>query len=568
MKIRNKEKSISQIVTENTGMTVEQLTDDKRVWTYDFHELFELLEKKKPKRILIFGDYDDDGVWGTWILKGVMKEITDAKVLTRLPHRLSEGYGAKPFQLEPFGLTENDTVITIDNGVAALDAIDYAKSCGSSVIIMDHHQPVIDSEGNVILPKADLIFDAHFDGKSNFKDWCAGGMAAMLALQAPVSEQFKKQAIVAGAIATVGDSVTLIDGNRWLLKEGLRLINSDKESRSMGLYSLMVAMNCEEYVDEQTIGFSIVPCINAVGRLLDDGAEQALALADMETSFNEAYAIAERLVAINEERKSLTDFWAGKCFEFVESKGYDKDKVILISNDSIHEGIVGIIAGKLMERYNRPSFAFTKHSTDELLQKGSGRSAQGVNLKELLDRHQDLLYGYGGHSGAAGLTVSKDNYCELRTALNEDLKDIPYDEETIVADIVVEAKDIDEISKEIDKFSPYGVGNPAPVLYIPYFKLYPIKGNNLYLAIGKSGVKFQGISIQAVSFRGLKEYEELGFPTEIGLVGTLGKNYFNGELTTQFLVQNILPAKIPERETIRKTPLQLMLERRRQKGAS
>ena len=165
MKIRNKEKSISQIVTENTGMTVEQLTNDKRVWTYDFHELFKLLEKKKPKRILIFGDYDDDGVWGTWILKGVMKEITDAKVLTRLPHRLSEGYGAKPAQLEPFGLNENDLVITIDNGVTALDAIDYAKSCGSSVIIMDHHQPVIDSEGNVILPKADLIFDAHFDGK-------------------------------------------------------------------------------------------------------------------------------------------------------------------------------------------------------------------------------------------------------------------------------------------------------------------------------------------------------------------------------------------------------------------
>ncbi len=568
MKIKNEEKSISQIVTENTGMTVDQLTNDIRKWTYDFTELFELIGKKKPKRIIIFGDYDDDGVWGTWILKGVMRETTDAEVLTRLPHRLSEGYGAKPSQLEPFGLTENDMVITIDNGVAAFDAINYAKECGATVVILDHHQPVVDSEGNVKLPNADLIYDAHFDGKSNFSDWCAGGMAAMLALQSPVSEIFKKQAIVAGAIATVGDSVTLVDGNRWLLKEGLRLINTDRDSRCMGLYSLMVAMNCEEYVDEQTIGFSIVPCINAAGRLLDDGAEQALTLADTDTSFSEAYAIAENLVAINEERKSLTDFWAGKCFEFVESKGYDKDKAIVIANDGIHEGIVGIIAGKLMEKYHRPSFAFTKHSTDDLLRKGSGRSAQGVNLKDLLDRHQELLYAYGGHSGAAGLTVSKDNYGELRIALNEDLKDTPYEEETITADITVEVKDLERVSEEIDRFAPYGVGNPAPVLYIPNFKLYPIKGNDIYLPIGKAGVKFQGLNIQAVSFRGLKEYEELGFPEEVGLVGTIGNNYFNGELKKQFLIQNILPAKKPEQQILRKTALQLMLERSRQKGAS
>ena len=568
MKLLNAEKSISQIVTENTGMTVDQLINDKREWTYDFTELFELIGKKKPKRIIIFGDYDDDGVWGTWILKGIMRETTDAEVFTRLPHRLSEGYGAKPSQLEPFGLTDSDMVITIDNGVAAFDAINYAKECGATVIIMDHHQPAIDSDGNVTLPDADLIFDAHFDGKSNFTDWCAGGMAAMLALQAPVSEIFKKQAIVAGAIATVGDSVTLVDGNRWLLKEGLRLINTDRDSRCMGLYSLMVAMKCEEYVDEQTIGFSIVPCINAAGRLLDDGAEQALALADADTSFSEAYAIAENLVAINEERKSLTDFWAGKCFEFVESKGYDKDKAIVIANDGIHEGIVGIIAGKLMEKYNRPSFVFTKHSTDDLLRKGSGRSAQGVNLKDLLDRHQELLYAYGGHSGAAGLTVSIDNYGELRIALNEDLKDTPYEEETITADITVEEKDLERVADEIDRFAPYGVGNPAPVLYIPNFKLYPIKGKDIYLPIGKACVKFQGLNIQAVSFRGLKEYEELGFPEEIGLVGTLGKNYFNGVLTTQFLVQNILPPAKPESKIIHKTALQLMLERSRQKGAS
>ncbi len=454
MRIRNKNlKSVTEIVTSNTGMTVDELLNDKREWTYDFSEFFELLSLMKPERIIIIGDYDDDGVWSTKILKSTLSEMVGetTQIFVRLPHRISEGYGTKPCQLIPFDLTKRDLVITIDNGVTALDAISYAKSRRSKVVIMDHHQPIMDKDKNIILPEADLIYDAHFDEKSNFTDWCAGGMAAMLTLQAPVSEKQKKKAIVGGAIATVGDSVRLVDGNRWLLKKGLYLINNDKESRGIGLEALLFEMKCENYIDEMTVGFSIVPCINAIGRLKDDGAEKALELMDFQGDLKTAQKLAERLIIINEERKRLTAFWAEKCFKFVEEKGYDKDKSIVISNRHIHEGIVGIIAGKLMERYNRPSFVFTDHSDRQDLQKGSGRSAQGVNMKELLDRHRDLLFTYGGHSGAAGMTIEKTNYRSFRDALNEDLKDIPYIEEDIIVDLIVNINDLRNVIKEYDR---------------------------------------------------------------------------------------------------------------------
>lgn len=565
MKKRNESfHTIREIVTANTGMTVEQLLNDEREWSYDYSEFFRKLKEMNPERIIIVGDYDDDGVWSTATMDMTLTEM-GYRVYTRLPRRLSEGYGAKPCQLEPFNLTERDLVLTVDNGIAAFEAVDYAKNKGATVVIMDHHQPKIEN-GQIVLPNADIIYDGHFDGKTNFKDWCAGGMATMFCLQAPVSRKTKNKALVGGAIATIGDSVTLVDGNRWMVKEGIRLMNTDRESLSMGLFALMTAMKCEGFVDEMTIGYSLVPCINAAGRLLDDGAERAFQLVTFEGNFSEAMNLAEELVLCNTERKNLTSYWTGRCYDFVEKKNYEKEKVILVENDSIHEGVVGILAGKLMEKYDRPAFVFTKHAGDETLIKGSGRSAQGVNMKELLDQHQDLLYAYGGHAGAAGVTLKMSNFQAFREALNNTLKDTAYNEDSVVADLIIDSKELPEIISEYNKFGPYGEGNPAPVIFIKNYTLYPIKGSDLYMDIGTNGIKMANQFIQAVSFFGADEYREMGSPTEIGLLGTIGKNYYNEELKDQFFIEKFLPAET-NKENIIKTPFQLMLEKRNQKGA-
>ncbi|MCD8249795.1 MAG: single-stranded-DNA-specific exonuclease RecJ [Lachnospiraceae bacterium] len=407
-------------------------------------------------RIRIIGDYDIDGVCATYILlRGL--HAAGAQVDTDIPDRIRDGYGLNRELVERAYRAGVDTIVTCDNGIAAVEEIACAKELGMTVIITDHHAL------HEQTPPADVTVNPHQpDCPYPFKDLCGAAVAWKLvgalweSLQLPTEALYGDLLMLAG-FATVGDVMDLVGENRILVREGLKLLRT---THHLGMSALIQVNELNrDNLAAFHIGFVLGPCINASGRL--STAKRALDLLDTEDP-EEALVKAVELKALNDERKSMTEQSVKEAFRQIEKNGWEHDRVMVVYLPDCHESLAGIVAGRIRERCYRPVFVLTR-SEDGV--KGSGRSIPPYSMFEEMSRCKELYTRYGGHPMAAGVSMPEAHVETFRARMNE-LCSLSEDDltEIVHIDIALPFQYVSErLVKELRLLEPFGKGNEKPV---------------------------------------------------------------------------------------------------------
>lgn len=491
---------------------------------------------QKGVPITIIGDYDADGIHAAAEMWLFLRELGADKIKIRLPKRFSEGYGLSPKIVEEIN---NGVIITVDNGITALEGIKMAKQKGLIVLVIDHHLPVRDKNGKILLPEADLIVNPMVEdaliayGKmvnATYRNYCGAGLVLKVAEQLikETSSYRKMQAMA--AVATVADVMPLTGENRNIVKSGIEQMRIG--NMTSGQTSLIKLLHSGYEITESDIGFKIAPMINAPGRLLDNGAEKSLQtlLASTETQGDIG---ALELQQLNVRRKALKDSAVRNAFSYIREHGLEQKNPIIICDPNIPEGIVGLVAGEIQEHFHMSAFVLTE--TENCL-KGSARGRDEDNLKESLDKFATLypegLISYGGHKGAAGISLKKEALPVFKKTMDSIMLDPEEAFNELWYDLEINAAEIAEMCEEVRNFAPYGEGNPEPIFKINGFKLLP-KGSMFYSALGSEGIKFYGDGCEAVSFEQFDRYLELGSPKELDMIGKLSFRNYMGAKTPQ-----------------------------------
>ena len=426
----------------------------------------------------IIGDYDVDGICATYILLRGLRAC-GASVDHALPHRIHDGYGINDHLID---LAHDDgvgVIITCDNGIAADDQIRHAYDLGMHVIVTDHHEVPFDEDEETgerleLLPTAEAVVDPHReDDPYPYKGICGAVVAwKLISLLLPMcgipnadADALVMELIEEAALATVCDVMELRDENRIIVREGLARM---AHTQNTGLRALMDAVGLSgKKLTSYSYGFILGPCINASGRI--DSADRSLELLLTEDSYTAA-RIASELRAYNDERKAMTEAGIARAIEDIEGSALKDDRVLVVYLPDIHESVAGLIAGKLRERYEKPTLVFTD-GTEGI--KGSGRSVEAYNMYEELAAHRDLYAKFGGHKMAAGLTLSGDAVDELRYRLNAACSLAEEDMQTRVmidTELPLSYPDYAFI-EELGRLEPCGNGNPKPVFALRYLKV-------------------------------------------------------------------------------------------------
>lgn len=500
----------------------------------------------KNRHIHIVGDYDVDGICGTAIaFKGltayVEKVGSTSTVTPRLPRRQTEGYGLSEKIVEE--IPEGSLLLTVDNGIVAFDAIKLARKKKMTVIVTDHHLRSDTGE----LPKADVLIDPNAVARQcSFTGYCGAGISLKLMVKLdPDNIELNNELYVLASIATVADVVPLTNEN-FVIAQFLK-----QAELNIGLKALVELFDIFE-INEKDCGFKICPALNAMGRLFDAGAEESMKLLLSETSA-EALQYAETLCATNECRKTMTEDSVLEAENIIATSGFQNDNPLCVLGD-FHEGIVGIIAGRLAEKYKVPCFVFTptEKTTEngDIVIKGSGRSYGDNNLKQILDCCKELLGKYGGHAAAAGVSMPSENFDAFREMASK-FAFPTEDADVIYYDLELSPDGLrDEVKKNLATLeicAPYGEANPEPVFLVRNVQLLP-KDGKTYKIMGnhEQHIKLFGKDIDFVAFDLSSKFFDLDEPMKIDLVGMLGKNYFNGNEYFQIEVIDFTPSKKEE----------------------
>lgn len=424
-----------------------------------------LVQKITSQRtIRIIGDYDIDGVMATYILKTGLSRC-GAKVSMQIPDRIHDGYGLNKSLIEVALQEGIDTILTCDNGIAAIDEIAYAKEQGLTVLVTDHHEipfEEIDGEKHYKSSIADAIVNPHRkDCPYPYKNLCGAAVAwkVVCLLYGRYGVDFAEAEVLLEnvAFATVGDIMSLTGENRILVKEGLKRIH---KTRNIGMKALIAQCGIDpEEVDAFHFGFLLGPCINATGRL--DTAKRALELL-FSTDEGQAVQVASELVILNNERKDMTSEGVELAIAQYEKHHMEEDKVLVIYLPKVHESIAGIIAGRIREKYHKPTFILTRAENGA---KGSGRSTEEYSMYEEMCKCKELFTKFGGHPMAAGLSLPEENISFFREKINalctlskEDMLpkiriDVPMPMDYVTKELV----------REFSCLAPFGKDNTKPV---------------------------------------------------------------------------------------------------------
>ncbi len=491
----------------------------------------------KKEKIMIYGDYDVDGVtsvaalWRYLTFKG-------ADVGCYIPERVNEGYGLNTLAIEKFAEDGVKLIITVDSGITAHEEIDFAKSLGIDVVITDHH------ECREELPEAVAVVNPHRkDSDYPFKELAGVGVVFRLICAYEGNRNLtnicaKYSDIV--ALGTVADVMPIVGENRIIVKHGLAsLVNT----KNKGLCSLIEQTFAErksaqrKNITASSIGFGLAPRINAAGRIGD--VNQALKLLITENKA-EADNIATYLCSVNRERQLVENMIFEEAVKQIESNhDFDNDKVIVLVSEKWHLGVIGIVASKITERYKLPSILI---SIDGDVGKGSGRSVKGFNINEAISACKHLLIKYGGHELAAGLTIDKNNVSEFRKAINE------YASKTfdfgsicnyIDADFEIDVKDISiEHAKQLQSMEPFGLQNPMPLFLIKdavIKELYPIgDGKHIKMIIEKNSCLATALYFGMSTDRFVFSEGDM-----IDIMCNMDINDFRGTLSVQIVVKDV-----------------------------
>ena len=477
---------------------------------------------KNNEKIVLVGDYDVDGVSSTAIMVDFFRQIP-YPLEAIIPNRFHDGYGVSPTILER---VEADVIITVDNGITAIEAADICKQRGIDLIITDHHTP------SQNLPDAYCIVDPKLSTcKYPFKEIC-GAQVAWLVLALLKKELSlaidMKQFLDILAIAIIADVMPLIDINRTLVKEGLKLLQTTNRPSSIIIRDFLNKSS----VSSEDIAFQIAPRLNSAGRLED--ATIALEFFTAQDT-HKAYKQFELLTQLNELRKETEAQTTAEAMLQV----CEDDKVIVVAGEGWHEGVVGIVASRIVDKFGKPAIVL---SINEEHAKGSARSIGEVNIYELIKANESYLEKFGGHKMAAGLSMLTCNIEKFRKALNASAKNIP-DEDFIPKEQISGILNTDDIDMELlsllEQFEPYGEANLRPLFLFENAEVVSIKLLGADKAHSKIEIRqypHQKKTIELIAFKRVFEIPE---DKKLTCSYSIAKNEFNGRTSVQLLVHKI-----------------------------
>lgn len=545
LKRKNIPDSVADIVKERTGMSEMDLLAD--LHTYHINNMQEAIAMftnavVKHEMMVFHTDYDGDGINCANIARNLASilGITDfVKVV--VPRRFSDGYGVQVRHVEAYAEWGCKLLILADNGIAAIEPVKRAKELGMKVIILDHHEKFVNDQKEVVLPDADVLCDPHVTG-ADFVDYCGAGLMYIFAnsivstcpwLSDGAKEKFHAVTSVYAAIGTIADVVSLTGENRRIVKAGIK--NALAGRASTGMMELLKDANILDRITAPQMAFFLCPMFNAYGRL-DDGGSAAVSDATSymgvhdESIENDCQTIKDK----NEERKKLAEEAFARAVDYINANNLQNERFIVFVDEDGSAGINGLTAGKLTEKYRRPSIVVSPTIDDNIL-KGSGRSRYWANLKEILDQSNEFIEKYGGHPGACGITLTRDKIDDFIKAVNDLTPEAPAEEQSdiILYDKECRVVNLRKMFEETEKYQPFGEGNPEIVFRIDDIdivgkKRYRAEGVDYYQFMGanKQHVKLFANGFQLIWFGGAEEYKKMGCPLKVSVLGTLNENVY------------------------------------------
>lgn len=527
------ETSVANLVYQRGIQTEEALRDflepslDQLYDPYELHDMDKAVTRirqaiENDEQILIYGDYDADGMTSASIVKEALEQL-GAECQVYLPNRFTDGYGPNASVYKYFIDNQGISLfITVDNGVAGLEAIELAQSMGVDVIVTDHHSMP------EILPDAyAIVHPEHPEADYPFKHLAGCGVAFKLATA--LLEEVQVELLDLVAIGTIADMVSLTGENRILVKYGLSVL---KNTQRIGLQELFkIAGIQSDELNEETVGFQIAPRLNALGRL--DDPNPAIELL---TGFDEeARDIALMINQKNDERKEMVQHIYDEAKFMIDPK----KPVQVLAGKGWNPGVLGIVAGRLLEELHQPIIVL---NIENGLAKGSARSIEAVDIFEALDPHRELFVAFGGHAGAAGMTLDVSRLEELSQVLEAYIEDnqvdlstkneLFLDEELALPDLTLETL------KNFEKLAPFGMDNKKPIFYLKDFKVENVRTMGMGNAHLKLKISQASAVLEVVAF-GLGELAtEFSQTKNLELAVTLSVNKWNGQTSLQLMLMD------------------------------
>lgn len=481
------------------------------------------------EKILIYGDYDVDGITSTTVLKKYLQE-RGGIVNTYIPNRLNEGYGLNKEAIKKIKEMGTDLIITVDCGISGIEEVKYAKELGIEVIVTDHH------EVGEVLPDALAVIDAKRKDNTYPFNLLAGVGVVFKVIQAisiklnlKAEEYLKYLDLV--CVGTISDIVPLEGENRTIAKLGLMLI---RVTKNVGLRELIKSSGYKE-IDSNTISFGVAPRINACGRMGHE--EEALKLFLAETK-EEAVEVTKKLNEYNTLRQNTEKAIYEDAVSKIEKENIENKNSIVVGGYNWHHGVIGIVSSKVTEKYYKPSILLC---FEDGIAKGSGRSIQGFDLYEGLTKCSEFLDKFGGHAMAVGLTLNKENFDDFKDKFEKIAEEANIKEmvPTIYIDEEIKLKDISmDLVKSLSVLEPFGEANKVPLFLIKNLKIDSIRalseGRHLKLSL-----RDESVVINAIGFDIGNLAEEYKIGDKIDVVGTLEINSFNGFSSIQINIKDI-----------------------------
>ena len=474
---------------------------------------------ENEEKILVYGDYDADGITSTVLLVETLVSL-GADVSSYIPNRFEEGYGPNKDAFSKIIKSGISLIITVDNGIAGVDEVELANSLGCDVIITDHHK--IQDE----IPKAyAVIHPEHPEGQYPFGKLAGVGVAFKLAHA--LLEIYPDFLLDLVAIGTVADMVSLTDENRIFVKQGIELLNEDPR---IGIKMLLELSNITTNIDEQTIGFYIAPKLNSIGRM--DSAKVGLSFLMAEDA-SVAKSLAEQIEEYNVQRKEVTENIVKDVIETIENSDIKNKSVIMVSGD-YHEGVLGIVASNIVEKYQRPVLIM---NNKEGILKGSARSVFDFNIYTAINKIGDKFIAYGGHTLAAGFSFDEQNFKEIEKALCNEFDEYKNNNElksTKNIDIVSSLEEVSyQFLNSLEVLKPFGMDFEKPNILLENAKVI----EKVYFGADKQYLRLtiadEVGNLECISFKDNMIFKDINVNDTIDLLCTLDKNYFNGRTKLQ-----------------------------------
>ena len=523
-------KNIAKILNARsiTDMTVvKKYFSDEYEEGYDpflMHDMQKAVDRineaiENEEKILVYGDYDADGITSTVLLVETLISM-GANVSSYIPNRFEEGYGPNKEAFTKIINSGISLIITVDNGIAGVEEVDLANELGCDVIVTDHHK-IQDTMPNAYA----IIHPEHPDGNYPFKKLAGVGVAFKLAHA--LLEIFPDFLLDLVAIGTIADMVSITDENRIFVKQGLELLNEDPR---IGLKMLLELSSIDTKIDEQTVGFYIAPKLNSIGRM--DSAKLGLTFLMAEDPVT-AKSLAEQIEQYNIERKKVTEDIVKDVINKIENSDKKEKNVIMVSGE-YHEGVLGIVASNIVERYQKP--VFIMNEKDGVL-KGSARSIFDFNIYVAMNKISDLFIAFGGHTLAAGFSFDASNFDKIEGFLDNEFEEFKKHNELKSSkniDIVTSLEDISyQFLNSLDVLKPYGMDFEKPSVLIENAMVL----NKAYFGSEKQYLRLtiadEVGNLECISFKDVAAFDKVEKNDIVDLLCTLDKNNFNGRSKLQ-----------------------------------